>query len=589
MNNGAESVSSTYPERAEVRISDEIELMEKGLAPEEELKIPVGNMGLMGMHKVDSTFTDIRKIASTAYESFQEEPISVERIDTSAQIVFESHIDSLTRQLFDTWDLDGDGIICEEEIAKGTAEFGAEFSQGFARCLDHDESGHVHLNDIINTLKILKLGTMDEKVKIIMKFIDRDKTKSISYEEAEYYLKSAPKEICRRLGIIKEDGSHGAISYNDLLALFRNSDRGEDAVNIFCGHILTVLESKSSVHRLRKSKMSRMGSVFAIAQDSIDCSSTLVSLVNRIPKSQMFLVALVLLQMALWAYNFNFYWKQDMPVAFCFAKGCGLNLRILTIILFLSMARTTMGYLYEVPFIKSFIPMGFNIQIHSFLGFSTVLHAFGHMFGHIVFHTNHVEGGMAHAFLQKSLLRGADWHKKGRGDAITGFILLGSLLFMAFTALNRGGSAEKYKLFSRAHYLYNAWIVFVFLHVPHLWPYFVFIGGIMLLERSYDFIMQTKHHTLSTSRPCGDGVTFFSVPRAGSPTYPGAYYRIKVPSISAIEWHPFSLAGSMSSHMLTFFIASAGDWTKELYRIVEDPVLRNSTAVMVRSVILLPL
>jgi hypothetical protein len=110
----------------------------------------------------------------------------------------------------------------------------------------------------------------------------------------------------------------------------------------------------------------------------------------------------------------------------------------------------------------------------------------------------------------------------------------------------------------------------------------------MILERAYDFYQKTYYTTLANSRPCHNGVTFLSVPRHGKMTYPGSYYRIKIPALSVNEWHPFSLAGSTSSHHLTFFIASAGDWTRELHKLVSDPVKRQTTLVQVQGPFLAP-
>jgi predicted ferric reductase len=155
------------------------------------------------------------------------------------------------------------------------------------------------------------------------------------------------------------------------------------------------------------------------------------------------------------------------------------------------------------------------------------------------------------------------------------------IMLMAWTALNRGNGSEGYKIFSNTHFLYVLWLIILFLHVPRLWPWFVAIGALFLLERAFDFFKQTTHSTLANSRPCGKNVTFLSVPRSSLPSYPGSYFRIKVNDISRLEWHPFSLAGSVSSHHLTFFVAATGDWTRELYEIVSDPVRREHVSVQV--------
>jgi predicted ferric reductase len=183
--------------------------------------------------------------------------------------------------------------------------------------------------------------------------------------------------------------------------------------------------------------------------------------------------------------------------------------------------------------------------------------------------------------VQKSLLRGAEWAEKGSGDAITGYILLSMIILMAGTALHRGNGSKGYKIFSNTHFLYSFWLIVLCLHVPSLWPWFFAIGLLFTLERAYDFFKQTTHSTLSNSRPCGKNITFLSVPRSSLPSHPGSYFRIKVSDISRVEWHPFSLAGSVSSHHLTFFVASTGDWTKKLFEIVSDPARRDKTSIQV--------
>jgi hypothetical protein len=246
-----------------------------------------------------------------------------------------------------------------------------------------------------------------------------------------------------------------------------------------------------------------------------------------------------------------------------------------------------MGHLYAVNFIRSFIPLGMNIEVHSFLGFSILMHAFGHTFGHIAYKEMHTKNGFSTSFTQSSLLRTLDWEEKLKGDGKTGFILLAFLVIMASTALFRAFSSVHYKWFYYCHFLYILYLPILFLHMPQLWPYFLAITALIVLERSYDLYQNTLYATLTASRPCANGITFVSVPRYGMQTYPGSYYRIRVPAIGP-EWHPFSLAGSTSSHHLYFFIASVGDWTRALHALVSDPDQRDSTLVQVQGPFLAP-
>ena len=41
-------------------------------------------------------------------------------------------------------------------------------------------------------------------------------------------------------------------------------------------------------------------------------------------------------------------------------------------------------------------------------------------------------------------------------------------------------------------------------------------------------------------------------------TVPGSYYRIKIPALSAVEWHPFSLSSSDIAPHLEFLVKDLG-------------------------------
>jgi hypothetical protein len=485
-------------------------------------------------------------------------------------------IKELASRIFEEWDALKDGKISVLEIqASGLDE---DFAAGLGRVMDLGDSTGITYEDVVNCLTILKFGTMKAKVALLVEFMDRDGDHLISYDEANIFLKAAPYEICRKLGLIGDLENNKCLSYDDILRLFEMSDRGKDAIDIFCGHILGILKSK--IHSPHKT-LSTVGALCYGLTDVKRVMRSVIAHVQYLPRSTIFLACLLALQAGLWELNFSYYQEQGMPYSFCVAKGFGLNLRVLTILLFLSMARSTMGRLHEFKFIRMFVPMGFNIQVHSFIGFCVLFHSLGHMTGHIVYHNGHVDGGFGHAFVQKSLLRGASWAEKGSGDGITGYMLLFMIIVMAGTALNRSYGSQGYKIFSNTHFLYVLWLIVLVLHVPRLWPWFFAIGALFTLERAYDFFKQTTHATLASSRPCGNNITFLSVPRASLPSSPGSYFRIKVNDISRVEWHPFSLAGSASSHHLTFFVAATGDWTQELYNIVSDPKRRAKTSIQV--------
>jgi hypothetical protein len=172
-----------------------------------------------------------------------------------------------------------------------------------------------------------------------------------------------------------------------------------------------------------------------------------------------------------------------------------------------------MGNLYLITFIERFVPLGINVEIHSFVGFCMLFHSIGHVFAHISYEYIRTSGGPRATVTQKSLTNGGwDYRYTGSGDGITGYILLGIILFMSITALLRGQTSNFYKLFSNFHVIsYHLWLVFLYLHVYHLWPWWLAIVVLYVGDTCYDLLFLTTVTTLAHSRVAPDGVTYVSL------------------------------------------------------------------------------
>lgn len=516
-----------------------------------------------------------------------------------------------SQAILDLWDVERKGYATIDQVT--FEKVTTKFCEAVVRILGYGADGKITVEHIAECLTVLKSGALQAKVKLLVRFMDSDGSGDMSYDEIKEYLRVVDDKMMNRLGLsiqshIQEDSSSGqtgksVLSYRDILNLFQVSERGDEAISIFCEQILRILTSRvpsapATASSAASEPLVHRNSISNMANEvGVSCVQTIYNTfgvlycklrdqLHRVTHVQTFKIALTFLQIFLWLYYFFHHKQKGYPLAFCFAKGFGLNLRILSLLIYFTMARTTMGHLYAVKVIRSFIPLGMNIEIHSFLGFSILMHAFGHTFGHIAYKEMYTEGFQT-SFTQTSLLRTLDWEDKLKGDGKTGFILLAFLLIMGGTALFRAFSSIHYKWFYYCHFLYILYLPMIFLHVPQLWPYFLAITALIVLERTYDLYQNTLYATLYASRPCANGITFLSVPRYGMQTYPGSYYRIRVPAISP-EWHPFSLAGSTSSHHLYFFIASVGDWTRALHSLVSDPHKREGTFIQVQGPFLAP-
>lgn len=510
-------------------------------------------------------------------------------------------IKTLANEIFLNWDRDNEGIVFSDDILSVCGVNDVEFGIALARILCNDNTGRIYKDNLINVLKIILYGNIESKVLLFVKFMIRDTSGNISYETIQSYIKISNSKILNKLGFLDDRGNliKDSLQYEDILELFTSipDNRGYEAINIFCNQILRILTKRTRKHKTMSIFFPPDDSSITLSSswNKIFNASSLKDIITTIQFSlsppRFYIIFLICLQIFLWLYNFFYYYSHSHPITFCIAKGFGLNLRVLTMYLYFTMARSTLNMLSNIPYLKPLLFPGYNIPIHSFIGFCTLFHTFGHTLMHIIYQMKYRKNGFIQSFLQKSLLklifhgRYYDYNDNVlSGDGITGFILVAMIIIISITALYRGISSFCYTIFSHIHFLYFLWIIFITLHVPLLWPFFFTITIIFVLDRLYDYFFLTIHSTLAYSRPCNNGVTFLSIPYSQYSNHSvGSYYRIQIPEISSLEWHPFSLAGSKTSHHLSFFIASSGDWTSELYKLVSDPKKRISIRVKVQG------
>ena len=350
-------------------------------------------------------------------------------------------IKKLAKDIFTAWDISGDGFLTPDEISVCSG-LDQNFALSLSRVLGKDNADqHCDLESLTECIRVLKNGILEEKVRLLYTFMDSDRSGVIDYHEVKPYLKIVGDQGLEKLGFVSTHGREGSLDYEQLLALFQKSVRGEAAIGIFCDQVLQLL-SKRIIKRTPSRYMMAAEAVTTCSENALSSIKQLIA--EHSSKEQLYIYALVLLQMMFWLINFFYYHNNGMPLSFCIAKGFGLNLRVITLALYFSMMRRTMGFLYTYGALQPFLPMGFNIQVHSFLGFSLVLHSFGHMFGHIAYHEMYAHRGFAGTFEQESILRTGSWARRGKGDAITGAFMFvnatcvfnGTMWFFMFTIQN---------------------------------------------------------------------------------------------------------------------------------------------------------
>ncbi|KAH6586059.1 hypothetical protein BASA50_002262 [Batrachochytrium salamandrivorans] len=158
---------------------------------------------------------------------------------------------------------------------------------------------------------------------------------------------------------------------------------------------------------------------------------------------------------------------------------------------------------------------------------------------------------------------------------LMGVISWAALIFMIISSIFKSRRSN-YRIFYWTHQLYVVFLLFAFAHAyitsyPMLGPLAYFI---------YDRILprlKVKRHTVAVLTRVSTDITRVDIPItsafSSSSTYaPGDWINILVPSISSMNWHPFSIASchASSTDVMTLFVRNRGSWTRQLYDAASD-------------------
>ncbi|KAJ3212716.1 hypothetical protein HDU67_003633 [Dinochytrium kinnereticum] len=149
-----------------------------------------------------------------------------------------------------------------------------------------------------------------------------------------------------------------------------------------------------------------------------------------------------------------------------------------------------------------------------------------------------------------------------------GFISWVALVAVSATSIFRV-RRKNYRVFYWTHQLY---VVFILFSLIHYYGRFTFVGP--LLYFAYDRLapsLRTNRNTVAHLHPLTPTLLRVDIPIPKSHTVltqyaPGDWINLNVPSISSLNWHPFSIASynGVSKDRLTVYIKARGDWTTKL-------------------------
>uniref|UniRef100_A0A2N9EZU6 ferric-chelate reductase (NADH) n=1 Tax=Fagus sylvatica TaxID=28930 RepID=A0A2N9EZU6_FAGSY len=165
------------------------------------------------------------------------------------------------------------------------------------------------------------------------------------------------------------------------------------------------------------------------------------------------------------------------------------------------------------------------------------------------------------------------WEKIGVSN-LAGEIALVAGLAMWLTTIPRI-RRKVFELFFYTHYLYIIFMIFFILHVGISYCCMMLPGFyLFVIDRFLRFLQSRRNVRLLSARvlPC-ETLELNLSKSLGLSYNPLGIMFINVPSISKLQWHPFSITSSsnLDPNKISIVIKSEGSWTKKLYQMLSSP------------------
>ncbi|KAK7274362.1 hypothetical protein RIF29_15447 [Crotalaria pallida] len=177
------------------------------------------------------------------------------------------------------------------------------------------------------------------------------------------------------------------------------------------------------------------------------------------------------------------------------------------------------------------------------------------------------------------------WEKVGISN-VAGELALLCGLFMWIAAIPRI-RRKVFELFFYTHYIYILFIVFFIFHVGIAYACIMLPGFyLFLVDRYLRFLQSRRQVRLVSARvlPCEAVELNFS--KGHGLTYnPRSTLFINIPSISKLQWHPFTVTSNsnLEPEKLSVVIKSEGTWTQKLYKLLSSPSAVDRLGVSVEG------
>ncbi|KAL9234488.1 hypothetical protein vseg_009358 [Gypsophila vaccaria] len=194
--------------------------------------------------------------------------------------------------------------------------------------------------------------------------------------------------------------------------------------------------------------------------------------------------------------------------------------------------------------------------------------------GHTVmaFFTSHGLGYLLYWAVSGQLSEALKWEKVGVSNIAGELSLLSGLILwsMTFPKIRR----KMFELFFYTHHLYIVFVFFFFLHVGISYAFYMLPGiYLFMIDRFLRFLQSRQRVRLLSARTLPCETIELNFAKSPNLSYnPTSIMFINVPSISKLQWHPFSITSSsrLEDDRLSVIIKVGGGWTRKLSEMVSS-------------------
>ncbi|KAJ2775652.1 hypothetical protein IWQ57_000281 [Coemansia nantahalensis] len=246
---------------------------------------------------------------------------------------------------------------------------------------------------------------------------------------------------------------------------------------------------------------------------------------------------------------------------FSVATMHNLSLSVSAIFLFMS---PTLLELLRRTFISRHIVLEKNVHAHKVAAYTAAVWMVAHIITYYVRYHDKAVNSHGKVTFSHQLF--------GTMVGKTGHALL--FLFFALYATSIPVIRRRFhELFYWMHHLFVPCVVLIFIHgkTHWFWQYFAGPGAIYTIDRLYRFVRsRSKLPRVLSVIQHPPNVIELRIERRGMNFQVGQYIYLNVPSISVLEWHPFTLTSSPEEDELSVHIWVGGGWTRRLIKLFQE-------------------